>query len=262
MKIATWNVNSVRTRLEHVTNWLLTNPVDVLCLQETKVIDSDFPRSPFTELGYHPAVCGQKSYNGVAILSRLPLEEVTVGFTPQLGEATVGEFDVQKRLISATVAGVRVISVYIPNGADYGSEKYLYKLHWLKLLREYLQLTLKDYPDLCICGDYNIAPDDRDIHFTTEPNRPVTGTTEVERQAFKDLLALGLGDAFRKFNAEAEQYSWWDYRAAAFRRNLGWRIDHHLLSHPLYEKAIACTIDVTPRQWTKPSDHTPVVVEF
>lgn len=262
MKIATWNVNSIRTRLEHVINWLQLNPVDVLCLQETKVVDKDFPRSPFADIGYHVEACGQKSYNGVAILSRTPPENVSFGFTPLLGEDVVGEFDVQKRLMSATVAGVRVMSVYIPNGSDYGSEKYIYKLHWLKLLREYLQIALQEHELLCICGDYNIAPDDRDIHFTTQPDQPVTGTSVTERQAFKDLLELGLGDAFRKFNPEAEQYSWWDYRAAAFARNRGWRIDHHLLSTPLYNKATSCTIDVTPRQWTKPSDHTPVVVEF
>ena len=261
MKIATWNVNSIRTRQGLVCDWLQANPVDVLCVQETKVVDPDFPREPFTALGYDLAVSGQKSYNGVAIMSRSPLNDVEIGFSPRLGAEVVGELDVQKRAIAATVNGIRIINLYVPNGGDYNSDKYDYKLRWLNQLYDYTKLTLDKYADVCICGDFNIAPDDRDIH--TPPGKtPIVGTTPVEREALQRLLGLGLADAFRKFNGEAQQYSWWDYRAGAFPRNRGWRIDHHYLTEALYKRASACIIDREPRQWTKPSDHTPVVVEW
>lgn len=266
MKIATWNVNSIRTRLTHVTEWLQLNPVEVLCLQETKVVDENFPRSPFEQLGYHTYVSGQKSYNGVAILSRHPMTDVTIGFKPVLDRGgcipPLEEIDQQKRLISGIVSGIRVISVYVPNGSAFESDKYYYKLTWLKTLREYLQILLPQNPALCICGDFNIAPDDRDIHFSVSPQDTITGTTSVERQALSEILDLGLADAFRKFNQEAGHYSWWDYRAAAFKRNSGWRIDHHYLSESLLERAKSCTIDIKPRKLTQPSDHTPVIVEL
>lgn len=261
MKIATWNVNSIRTRQGLVCDWLRANPVEVLCVQETKVIDADFPRDPFEALGYELAVSGQKSYNGVAILSRLPLEQVDIGFSALLPPEQVGDLDEQKRAIAATIAGVRLINLYVPNGGDYSSDKYQYKLRWLALLYDYIQKTLDKNQDLCICGDFNIAPDDRDIH--TPPGKtPVVGTTAAEREALQRCLSLGLADAFRKFNQEDKQYSWWDYRAGAFPRNRGWRIDHHYLTPELYQQATACTIDREPRQWTKPSDHTPVIVEW
>src|SRR6478672_926088 len=260
MKIATWNVNSIRTRREQVVQWLQTNPVDVLCLQETKVVDKDFPRSPFEEIGYHLYISGQKSYNGVAMFSRAPLTDVSMGFTPILGDS-IGELDAQKRLITGVINGIRILNLYVPNGAAVGSEKYDYKLSWLKALREYLQVLLisKEPKSLCICGDFNIAPDDRDIH---EPDayRGRIMASEPERQALSAILELGLADAFRKFTTEGGHFSWWDYRTMAFRRNQGWRIDHHYLTADLYEQATSCIIDVAPRKLTQPSDHTPVVV--
>lgn len=261
MKIATWNVNSIRIRLEQVVNWLQTNPVEILCLQETKVIDSDFPRSPFLDLGYTAHVCGQKSYNGVAILTRLPVEAVHVGFASLLGPERVGDFDEQKRTIAVVADGICAISVYVPNGSEVDSDKYRYKLAWLKLLQSYLQAALDKYPNLCISGDFNIAPDDRDIH-NPKACAGAVGVSALEREALQEILKLGLGDAFRKFISEGGHYTWWDYRAAAFQRNRGWRIDHHYLSPPLYAAAKTCAIDKEPRQWTQPSDHVPVVVEI
>jgi exodeoxyribonuclease III len=259
MKIATWNVNSIRTRLEHLTGWLSDNPVDVLCLQETKVVDQDFPRSPLEALGYHAYFSGQKSYNGVALLSRSPLEDVRVGF----GAVVAGEEDLdeQKRVITGVADGVRVINLYVPNGSEIGSEKYLYKLRWLGVLRTYLETLLAQHSKLLVCGDFNVALEDRDIHDPIGREKHIMAS-DAERQALQAVLDLGLADAFRKFNQEAGQFSWWDYRTAAFRRNRGWRIDHHYLSPELYAEAIGCVIDKAPRQLEKPSDHAPVIVEI
>lgn len=251
----------MRTRLDHLVGWLQDNPVDVLCLQETKVIDADFPRSPLEDLGYNLYISGQKSYNGVAILSRTPLETVDIGFTAILGEAVVHDLDAQKRVISGVVNGIRIVNLYVPNGSSVGSEKYEYKLRWLTLLKQYLETLLADPTlKLCVCGDFNIAPDDRDLHDPEKLKNHIMAS-EAEREALQSILELGLSDAFRKFTDEAGHYSWWDYRAAAFRRNLGWRIDHHYLSRPLYETAKSCVIDVAPRKLEKPSDHAPVIVE-
>ncbi|NJO43196.1 MAG: exodeoxyribonuclease III [Cyanobacteria bacterium CRU_2_1] len=261
MKIATWNVNSIRTRLDHVVQWLTENPVDVLCVQETKVEDTDFPRSPLEALGYQTYISGQKSYNGVALISRTPLQEVRMGFAPILGE-TIADLDIQKRVITGMLEGVCVVNLYVPNGSEVGSEKYQYKLRWLSVLRDYLKAFLTEHPDLLVCGDFNIAPDDRDIHDPTGRENRVMAS-DAERQALeKAVFAQGLIDAFRKFNQEAGQFTWWDYRAAAFRRNLGWRIDHHYLSPGLYDRAKDCVIDRQPRGWEKPSDHVPVIVEI
>jgi exodeoxyribonuclease III len=262
MKIATWNVNSIRTRLEHLVGWLGDNPVDALCVQETKVVDQDFPRSPLEALGYHVYVSGQKSYNGVALLSRSPLTDVSMGFTPILGEAIVGDLDDQKRVITGVLEGVRIINLYVPNGSAIGSEKYEYKLRWLGVLRDYLKALMTQHINLLVCGDFNVAPEDRDIHDPTGREQHIMAS-DGERQALQQaIFDLGLADAFRKFNPEAGQFSWWDYRAAAFRRNLGWRIDHHYLSPSLYEQAKSCDIDTAPRKLEKPSDHAPVVVEI
>lgn len=261
MKIATWNVNSIRTRLGHITDWLTANPVDVLCVQETKVRDEEFPHTPFLDRGYHTYIYGQKSYNGVALISKAPLDAVSMGFAPIVGEAIAAEFDEQKRVITGVLDGVRIVNLYVPNGSSLGSDKYLYKLKWLALLRDYLKTLLEQHPDLLVCGDFNIALEDRDIHDPKGREKQVMAT-DLEREALQSVLTLGLADAFRKFNQEGEQFSWWDYRAAAFRRNLGWRIDHHYLSPSLYERAIACTIDITPRKLEQPSDHTPVIVEL
>ncbi|WP_414545033.1 exodeoxyribonuclease III [Nostoc sp. CCY0012] len=260
MKIATWNVNSIRTRLEHVISWLKENPIDVLCLQETKVVDADFPRSPFTELGYHVYVSGQKAYNGVALISRQPLNDVSTGFTPILPKIEP-EWDIQKRVITGVLDDIRIVNLYVPNGSAVGSEKYEFKLGWLTVLREYLQTLLISQPAICMCGDFNIALAAEDIHEKANAENHIMASP-AERQALRDILQLGFADAFRKFTTEGGHYSWWDYRAAAFRRNMGWRIDHHYLTPVLYDRAQSCMIDVSPRKLPQPSDHTPVIVEF
>ncbi|MCT7971399.1 exodeoxyribonuclease III [Laspinema olomoucense] len=259
MKIATWNVNSIRTRLEQVTDWLQTNPVEVLCLQETKVVDADFPRSALEALGYHLYISGQKSYNGVALLSKIPLTDVSIGFTPILGPE-VAELDEQKRVITGTFEDIRILNLYVPNGSAVGSDKYSYKLTWLKTLQDYLKIILDKTDKLCICGDFNIALEAIDIHRKTTPNDIMASPTE--RAALTNILELGLTDAFRLFNQEPGQFSWWDYRAGSFARNRGWRIDHHYVTPKLKERAIACTIDTEPRKLPKPSDHTPVILEL
>jgi exodeoxyribonuclease-3 len=260
MKIATWNVNSIRTRLEQVTNWLQENPVDVLCLQETKVVDELFPIAAFEALGYHAYISGQKSYNGVALISRQPLQEVSQGFAPILGENLAGIFDEQKRVITGVIGDIRVVNLYVPNGSAVGSEKYEYKLKWLILLREYLQNLLGKAPhNLCICGDFNVALEDIDIHNPKGRESKIMAT-DLERQALQTVLELGLIDVFRKFTSEGGHYSWWDYRTSGFKGNRGWRIDHIYLTAGLGDRAINSTIDTAPRKLTQPSDHAPVIV--
>jgi exodeoxyribonuclease-3 len=262
MKIATWNVNSIRTRQQQVVDWLNNNPIDVLCLQETKVIDRDFPREIFESLGYHLYISGQKAYNGIAILSQQSMTEVSAGFTPILGEVLAEEFDEQKRVITGVINDIRIINLYVPNGSALDSDKYTYKLRWLKTLREYLNKILLDSAqELCVVGDFNIALEDRDIH---DPNGKETHimSSPDERKALQTILGLGLQDAFRKFTSAGGHYSWWDYRTGGFARNRGWRIDHLYLTPKLYERAINCIIDREPRKQEKPSDHTPVIVEF
>ncbi|MCU0525180.1 MAG: exodeoxyribonuclease III [Elainella sp. Prado103] len=266
MKIATWNVNSIRSRLDHVVQWLGANPVDVLCVQETKVTDQEFPRSAIEAIGYQVYYSGQKSYNGVALISRAPLEEVRAGFAPVVGsivgEAVVGELDEQKRVISGRWDNLQIVNLYVPNGSEVGSEKYAYKLRWLSMLRDYLQTLLLQSPHVLVCGDFNIAPEDRDIYNPTGKANHIMASP-AERTALQQaILELGFVDTFRQFSEEPEQFTWWDYRAAAFRRNMGWRIDHHYLSPQLSPVAIGCVIDKTPRTWEKPSDHTPVIVEL
>jgi exodeoxyribonuclease-3 len=264
MRIATWNVNSVRTRLDQVLDWLYVQSVDVLCLQETKVVDADFPQTPFRHEGYQVYVSGQKAYNGVALISKVALTEIFSGFTPVLGINKLNQvFDQQKRIITGIISpGIRILNLYVPNGSAVGSEKYHYKLEWLALLQEFVQRLLDQGPShLLICGDFNIALDDLDLHDPTGRETRIMAT-DLERQALQKILDLGIQDAFRKFTSEGGHFSWWDYRAAAFRRNLGWRIDHHYLSAELYERAIACTIDRTPRQLPQPSDHAPVILEL
>ncbi|MDY6784032.1 MAG: exodeoxyribonuclease III [Cyanobacteriota bacterium] len=261
MKIATWNVNSIRTRQKIVSDWLILNRVDVLCLQETKVEDGKFPKAPFEELGYHLFISGQKAYNGVAILSKVTLSEAIAGFSPVVGNDIAAEFDEQKRVISGVIENLRIVNVYVPNGAAVGSEKYDYKLRWFEVLREYLQKLLStSSASLCICGDFNVALEDRDIYKPKGEKHIMA--SPAERQALREILDLGLHDAFRKFTEEGGQFSWWDYRQAGFLRDRGWRIDHLYLTPQLYERATACTIDVEPRKLQQPSDHTPVIVEF
>ena len=261
MKVATWNVNSVRTRLDHVTQWLQTNPVDVLCLQETKVMNDAFPEAAFKDLGYLTYVHGQKSYNGVALISQQPLEQVQCGFAPVLGDERVGDLDDQKRVIAGLCDDVYIVNLYVPNGSAVGSEKYDYKLRWLGCLRDYLEALLSDYPLINVCGDFNIALEDKDI-YNPEGKDTHIMASPTERQTLRQVLSLGFTDGFRQFHDEGGHFSWWDYRAASFRRNMGWRIDHHYLSAGLRDRAIACTIDIEPRSWEKPSDHTPVIMEY
>jgi exodeoxyribonuclease-3 len=261
MKVASWNVNSIRTRLAHVTDWLQANPVDVLCLQETKVVDPDFPQAAFAALGYQSYVYGQKAYNGVALLSQAPLEDVRLGFSAVLDADTVADLDDQKRVISGVLNGVCIVNLYVPNGSSIGSDKYEYKLRWLGVLKQYLSRRLADNAALNVCGDFNIAPDNKDIY--TDKNRDAhIMSSPAERTALQEVLSLGLADAFRKFADDGGHYSWWDYRAGSFPKNLGWRIDHHYLSPALYERATSCFMDIEPRQREKPSDHIPVVVEY
>ncbi|MGI0489847.1 exodeoxyribonuclease III [Pantanalinema rosaneae CENA516] len=259
MKIATWNVNSIRTRLEHVKNWLTANPVDILCVQETKVVDELFPDSALTEMGYQSVVSGQKSYNGVAIFSQTAMSEVSRGFAAVLGD-TVADLDEQKRVITGVVNGIRIVNLYVPNGSAIGSDKYAYKLRWFTALRAYLTTLLQQSEQVLVCGDFNVALEDIDIHDPKGREKQVMAT-DAERLALQQaVLDLGLADVFRKFTPEAGHFSWWDYRTGAFRRNAGWRIDHIYLTPALYDCAIACEIDRTPRELEQPSDHTPVIV--
>jgi exodeoxyribonuclease III len=250
MKLATWNVNSLKVRLPHVLQWLAENPVDVLCLQETKTIDSKFPVAEIEAAGYQVAFSGQPTYNGVAILSRHPIANV-VKNNPLFP-------DEQQRIISATIEGMRIVCAYVPNGQAVGSEKYLYKMEWLKALRQWLETELSLHPSLALLGDYNIAPDDRDVHDPVAWQGQVL-VSDAERDAFQALCGLNLVDAFRLFEQPEKLYSWWDYRQMAFRRNMGLRIDHILLSPPLAARCTACEIDKLPRKWEQPSDHTPVI---
>ncbi len=252
-KLATWNVNSLNVRLPHVLDWLKENPVDVLCLQETKQEDTKFPYSDLLTAGYHAVHNGQKTYNGVAILSKHEMTDVSYDIA--------GFEDTQKRVISATVNDLRVICVYVVNGQAVDSDKYQYKMRWLAALNQWLASELKKYPNLVILGDYNIAPDDRDCHDPAAWEGDVL-VSPAEREAFAALLDLGLHDAFRIFESAGGYYSWWDYRMMAFRRNRGLRIDHILVSDALKADCKACHIDKTPRKLERPSDHTPVILEM
>jgi len=253
MKLATWNVNSVKVRLPQLLEWLSGAKPDVACLQELKSEAANFPRAELEAAGYASAVSGQKTYNGVAILSRMPLGEVVAGI-PNFA-------DEQKRVIAATVQDVRMLCVYCPNGQAVGSEKYAYKLRWFAALREYLQAELQKHPRLVVAGDFNVAPEDRDVHDPKAWEGQVH-VSEPERTAWRELLALGLHDSFRLFEQPGKVFSWWDYRMLGFRRNAGLRIDHILLSAPLAQACAASTIDKAPRKLERPSDHAPAVVEL
>jgi len=253
MKLATWNVNSLKVRLGHLLDWLARNQPDVVCVQETKLEDAKFPRADLENAGYHSAYSGQKTYNGVAILARAPLEAVATGI-PGFG-------DEQKRVLSATVAGARIVCAYVPNGQSVESEKYRYKLDWLAAFERWLGAELKTHPRLAVLGDYNIAPDDRDVHDPQLWQGQVL-CSEPERAAFERLLGLGLKDSFRLFDQPERSFSWWDYRMNAFRRKMGLRIDHILLSDTLAAQCTGCTIDLEPRRLERPSDHAPMVAEI
>jgi exodeoxyribonuclease-3 len=255
LKLTTWNVNSLAVRLPQVLQWLEANPVDVLCLQELKLTDDKFPSDALKEAGYHTAVFGQKTYNGVAILSRSPLSD-TVRNLPGLE-------DVQSRVLSTTVetsAGpLRVINGYFVNGQAPGSDKFHYKMGWLDALQAHVATELAAHPRLVLLGDFNIAPEDRDSFDPVGLKETIHHTSE-EREHFKALLALGLTDAFRLFEQADKTFSWWDYRMLGFQKNRGLRIDHVLVSEPLVPRVRACSVDRAPRKWPQPSDHAPVTV--
>jgi len=253
MRLVTWNVNSVRSRLTRVSAWLARRRPDVVCLQETKVVDADFPRAPFEALGYRVETHGEKTYNGVAILSRADATEVSIG---------IADFpDELKRVIAASVNGVRIISIYAPNGQALGSDKYAYKLRWYAALASWLSSAIKTNPRLAVLGDFNVAPEDRDVH---DPKRweGEIHVSEPERAAFHKLLQLGFADAFRLFPQPEKEFSWWDYRLNAFQRGWGLRIDEILLSPELAARCAACSIDRGPRGRERPSDHTPVIADL
>ena len=252
MKLATWNVNSLRVRLPHLLDWLGTQAPDVVCLQETKCDDATFPAAELREAGYCALHHGQRTYNGVAILTRRDAAEACRG---------IPEFaDEQSRVLAADYEGVRVVSVYVPNGQAVGSDKYAYKLRWFEALRAWLARELAAHPRLAVMGDFNVAPEDRDVHDPAAWEGKVH-VSEPERAALRGVVGLGLADAFRLFEQPEGSYSWWDYRMNAFRRKMGLRIDHVLLSPALAAACRACTIDVAPRRLERPSDHAPVVCE-
>ncbi len=262
MRIGSWNVNSVRTRLTQVLAWLEQERPEVLCLQETKVDDERFPAEAFEALGYACAISGQKAYNGVAILSRLPLEDVQIGFSALLpGDAEAERLEEQKRVISAWIDGIRVLNLYVPNGSAVGSDKYGYKLEWLACLRRYLEAQERQGEPLCMLGDFNIGPEDRDL---PDPQRLTGGimASEPERQALRELLGERLHDVFRVFEPGSGHWSWWDYRSGAWDRDQGWRIDHIYLCEELLACATGCVIHRATRGQTQPSDHAPVVVHL
>ena len=253
LKLATWNVNSLKVRLNHVSEWSSEHNLDVVCLQETKTIDENFPESSLSEIGFNTSFSGQKTYNGVATLVRGDIEDVIKDIP--------GYDDPQKRVIAVTVRDVRIINVYVPNGKEVGDPKYHYKLEWFKNLIRFVEQELNRYDKLLVTGDFNIAPEDEDVH---DPDlwRGKILCSDPERESLRRLCDLGLVDAFRQFEQPPESYSWWDYRAAGFRRNLGLRIDHILITDALRQVCTSCIIDKEPRKWERPSDHTPVVADF
>ena len=253
MRIATWNVNSLRVRLPQVLEWLARSAVDVLAMQETKLADPEFPRAELGAPGYHVLASGQKAYNGVALLSRWPLSDVNTDIP--------GFEDPARRVLAATTGGVRVVNLYVPNGQALDSDKYVYKLRWLEAAREWLREEARRYPRLVVLGDFNIAPDDRDVHDPAAWEGSVH-VSEPERRSLRALLALGLIDLFRRFEQPPQSFSWWDYRLLAFRRNHGLRIDLMLALEALAASCTACVIDREPRRAERPSDHAPVIADF
>ena len=253
MKLATWNVNSLKVRLPQVLEWAGKHRPDALCLQETKLQDERFPATDLQAAGYFPLFNGQKTYNGVCIVSLAPPSD-TITEIP-------GFEDPQKRVLAATIGGIRIINVYVPNGESVESAKYQYKLRWLAAFRDWLKAELVQHPRLAVLGDFNVAPENRDVHDPAAWEGNVLFSVP-ERNAFKELLAAGLKDAFRLFEQPERSFTWWDYRMNAFRRKMGLRIDHVLLSEDLARACTACTIDIEPRTSERPSDHVPVIAEL
>jgi exodeoxyribonuclease-3 len=253
VRIATWNVNSLRIRLAHLLDWLKANEPDVMCLQETKTEDANFPLAEIQAAGYQAVYCGQKAYNGVAILARAALTDVQHGI-PDFA-------DDPKRVIAATVDNLRVLCLYAPNGEAPGTDKYEYKLRWYQALTSWLRKELPRRVRLVVLGDLNIAPEPRDVHNPKRWEGKIH-FSEPERAAFREVLGVGVRDAFRLFEQPEKQFTWWDYRLKAFERGWGLRIDHILLSPQLVSKCTACKIDIEPRKLERPSDHAPVIAEL
>jgi len=252
-KIASWNVNSLNVRLPHVLAWCdVTNP-DVLALQETKLPDERYPQQELLDAGYHSVFSGQKTYNGVAILSREPATDPVTDIP--------GLEDPQRRILAATVGDVRIIDLYVVNGSEVGSEKFAYKLHWLERVTAWLATEMEQHQNVIVLGDFNIAPDDRDVYDPEEWREKILCSTP-ERDALKKILAMGLQDTFRMFEQEERCWSWWDYRMNMFRRKLGLRIDLVLASKTMAERCVASYVDIEPRRQDRPSDHAPAVAEF
>jgi|SRR5882724_424153 len=253
--IASWNVNSIRAHLDHVQDWITRVRPDVLCLQETKVLDADFPHEMFKSLGYEVAIYGQRTYNGVAIASLLPMTDVVRGLADDGDEG-------QRRVIAATIAGIRVVDVYIPNGQSVGSEKFIYKMEFLTKLGAYLKEITGAHNPVLVCGDYNIAPADIDVYDPVELRETIMFHS-MEHKHLDEFRKLGFVDPFRVLNPDGKDlYSWWDYRAGAFQRNRGYRIDHIWVTPPLDKLCVEYTIDKLERDRTKPSDHAPIMAEF
>lgn len=253
MKVATWNVNSLRVRLPHVLDWLQDNPVDVLCLQETKVEDADFPREAIEQAGYQATFAGQKTYNGVAVLTKQSTADITMDVP--------GLDDPDRRILGVTVEDWRILNLYVVNGKEVGDPKYDHKLHWLAKVTEFVALDLRKHERYLILGDFNIAPADEDVHAPELWRERILCSTP-ERQALAMIKDVGFEDCFRRFEQEPETFSWWDYRQGAFRRNIGLRIDLILASPVAASLCRACFVDKTPRRLERPSDHAPVVAEF
>ena len=253
MKVASWNVNSLKVRLPQVEKWLAMRGPDIVGLQETKLPDENFPREALEQAGYHVAFSGQKTYNGVALLSREPLRDIVTDIP--------GLDDPQRRILGATIGDLRVLNLYVVNGQTVGSDKYDYKLRWLEAVRDYIAADLREHENYIVMGDFNIAPDDRDVH-DPELWRNRVLVSEPERAALREILALGFEDTFRLHEQPEQVFSWWDYRQAAFRRNRGLRIDLILASEPLARRCVSSSVDREPRTWERPSDHAPVIAEF
>lgn len=253
IKIASWNVNSLNVRLPHVTAWCQVAQPDVLALQETKLVDERFPADELSELGYHSVFSGQKTYNGVAILSREPASDPVMDIP--------GLEDPQRRILAATVGDVRVINLYVVNGSEVGSEKFAYKLEWLDKVTAWIEGEMKEHENVVVLGDFNIAPDDRDVYDPEAWKEKILCSTP-ERDALKRILDLGLVDSFRLFEQPERVWSWWDYRMNAFRRKMGLRIDLVLASKSMQSRCTASYVDIEPRQQERPSDHAPVIAEF
>lgn len=253
MKIASWNVNSLNVRLPHVLAWCQAAEPNILALQETKLVDERFPQAELSGIGYHSVYSGQKTYNGVAILSREPAAEPVTDIP--------GLDDHQRRILAATVGDVRLINLYVVNGSEVGSEKFAYKLDWLEKVTAWVGKELERHENLVVVGDFNITPDDRDVHDPEAWREKILCSTP-EREALERMMELGLSDTFRKFDQPEGVFSWWDYRMNAFRRKMGLRIDLVLASEAMLERCTASYVDIEPRRQERPSDHAPVVAEF